>query len=134
MVSRASFPAYFTGRSAHGRVHAELDATVFATRIAPALGIRSRFVGTEPLCEVTAAYNAALHAILPAHGVDCIEIPRLEVNNAPVSASTVRALLRDHKISYERLAGLLPPATLHYLQSPEAEPVLRSLRALTGRH
>ncbi|MCL2122594.1 MAG: adenylyltransferase/cytidyltransferase family protein, partial [Desulfovibrionaceae bacterium] len=60
MVSRASFPAYFTGKAAHSRVHAELDSTVFAARIAGALDIGVRFVGREPSCAVTARYNVAL--------------------------------------------------------------------------
>ena len=69
----------------------ELDAALFARRIAPALGITKRFVGTEPYCPVTSAYNGWLHRVLPRWGVEVVELERLE----GISASRVRALLDE---------------------------------------
>lgn len=130
MVSRASFPSYFTGKAEHSRAHAELDCTLFAERIAPDLGIAARFVGEEPYCDVTASYNTIMREILPAHGVACVEIPRLAVGDAPVSASGVRAVLReaDGEDAKRALKDLVPASTAEYLASVEAKPIITRLR------
>lgn len=134
MVSRASFPAYFTGKVTHSRIHAELDCTMFAERIAPDLGISARFVGEEPYCPVTAGYNAVMREILPLHGIACLEIPRLAVAGSAVSASTVRALLRQQGGDAKIPASLVPPSTAAWLVSAEAGPVLGRLREEVRRH
>ena len=130
MVSRASFPAYFTGQAAHGRVHAELDSTVFAARIAGALGIGVRFVGRELLSEVSAQYNAALQEILPQHGVRCVEIERLHCDATAISASGVRALLAgpDADSAWDELDRLVPGTTLDFLRSDAMRGIRESLR------
>ena len=134
MVSRASFPSYFTGERDHAAVHAALDAALFATRIAPDLGISSRYVGAEPLCAVTAAYNEALLAALPRHGIACVEVERLACEGGPVSASRVRALLAAGTPDWRAVAALVPETTLSYLQSPAAAPSLARLATRGGRH
>lgn len=134
MVSRASFPSYFTGKAEHGKVHAALDCTMFASRIAPGLGVTARFVGEEPYCAVTAAYNDAMREILPRYGVACVEIPRLTESGIPVSASSVRALLRRGNAEQAELERLVPAATARFLGRPEAEPVLARLRGEEQRH
>lgn len=92
MISQATFPSYFLKEASDAaRVHAALDATLFAARIAPAFGITARFVGTEPLDALTRDYNRALAAILPEYGVTVHGIERLCCGGAPVSASRVRA-------------------------------------------
>ena len=40
-----------------------------------------------------AGYNSAMRGILPRYGIEFIEIPRLALGDAPVSASRVRALI-----------------------------------------
>jgi len=134
MVSRASFPSYFTGKAEHSRVHAELDCTLFASRIAPDLGITARFVGEEPYDAVTAAYNATMRAILPRYGIECVEVPRLAENGAAISASAVRAALRKEGEGTTALEHLVPASTAAFLHSPEAEPIIAALRKLDGRH
>jgi len=130
MVSRASFPAYFTGKAAHSRVHAELDSTIFAVRIAKALDIGVRFVGREAACEVTAAYNAALKEILPQHGVACVEIARLSRDAEAISASMVRELLAgpDAYLARDVLRELVPETTLDFLQSDAIQDIRKALR------
>lgn len=92
MISQATFPSYFLKEASDAaRVHAALDATLFAARIAPAFGVTARFVGTEPLDALTRDYNRALAAILPEYGVTVHGIERLCCGGAPVSASRVRA-------------------------------------------
>ena len=115
MISAATFPTYFLKENEDvARLQSELDATLFAMRIAPALHITKRFVGEEPLDPVTAGYNRALAAILPANGIELVEIPRLEQSGVPISASRVRALLHEKGLCPQVLS-LVPPVTQRYL-------------------
>jgi hypothetical protein len=85
----------FQGPPEAAQAYARLDATLFATRIAPACGITKRFVGEEPLDPMTAAYNDALLSILPENGVAVRVLPRKSIDGAPISASRVRALWKE---------------------------------------
>lgn len=136
MVSRASFPAYFTADEARSAVHAGLDCAIFASRIAPDLGITIRFVGTEPYDPVTREYNAVMAREFAQYGLALQEIPRLESACAAVSASRVRALLRGDAgaAQWAELESLLPPATYTYLRSAEGAELRQRLRSHTGRH
>lgn len=126
LISQATFPSYFLpdGDTAAAS-QARLDAAVFL-RIAAALGITRRFLGTEPHSRVTALYNHELAQMLPQGGVSCDIVPRLEQDGRCVSASDVRQALKDG--DWDAAARLVPPTTLAYLRSPRAEPVLRRLR------
>lgn len=136
MVSRASFPAYFTADEARGRVHAGLDCAIFATRIAPDLGISIRFVGTEPYDPVTRQYNEVMAQEFVRNGLTLREIPRLESGGAAVSASRVRALLQNgaDEDDWRELETLLPPTTFGFLRSEQGAELRRRLSAHTGRH
>jgi [citrate (pro-3S)-lyase] ligase len=132
-VSGATFPAYYLKqKSAAAELQAALDATLFASRIAPAFGIRKRFVGTEPYCQVTSTYNRAMAAILPGYGVELVTIPRKEQKGEAISASRVRAALHDGKL--DLAATLVPPTTAAWLRSAEATPILERIRTGSGRH
>jgi [citrate (pro-3S)-lyase] ligase len=130
IVSRASFPAYFTGRTVHSRVHGELDSAIFAERIAGGLDIGIRFVGREPACEITAGYNAALQEILPRHGVKCVEIERLDCDGTAISASRVRELLAapEAEPDWDALQALVPHTTLAFLLSDGMRGIREALR------
>ncbi|MBQ6146244.1 MAG: [Clostridia bacterium] len=115
MISAATFPTYFLKENEDAaQIQSELDATLFAKRVAPALHITRRFVGEEPLDPVTARYNRALSAILPANDIEFIEVPRLRQGDAPISASRVRGLLSEKGLCSEVLS-LVPPVTQKYL-------------------
>ncbi len=115
MISGATFPDYFfKDRTEAAQAYARLDATLFAERIAPACGIKKRFVGEEPLDPMTAAYNDALLSILPRNGVSVNVIPRKTVDGAPISASRVRALWKERR--YDEIAPLVPETTLAYIR------------------
>jgi len=132
-VSGATFPAYYLKhKCAAAELQAALDATLFASRIAPAFGIQKRFVGTEPYCPVTLAYNQAMAAILPGYGVELVTIERMERKGEAVSASRVRAALREGRL--DLAASLVPPTTTEWLRSPEASPILERIRTGSGRH
>ena len=106
LISSATFPSYFLKDRDKATAHCDLDIAVFAKHYIPYFGITCRFVGTEPLSPLTEQYNQALKEKLP---IPLIEIPRLEQEGAPVSASRVRALLPNVK-------DLVPESTYTYLK------------------
>ena len=114
LISSATFPTYFLkNRDQAQAVHCQLDIEVFTKYFAPKFSITRRYVGTEPCSAMTDLYNRELEAHLPNRGISLHQIPRLEVQGAPVSASTVRRLL-DTGESYA-LEALLPKTTVSYL-------------------
>jgi [citrate (pro-3S)-lyase] ligase len=136
MVSRASFPAYFTDDLQLGIVQAKLDCQIFASKIAPDLNIKVRFLGEEPFSEVTNEYNLAASEIFPRMGLNFFIVPRLKERDEPISASAVRDLLRDNSCPDRRskLSALVPETTLNYLMSANAKAVLETLQHSCGRH
>ena len=116
LISSATFPSYFLKeQAAKEQVHCLLDIAVFCKYYAPKFGIKCRYVGTEPLCATTNQYNKALAENLPGQGIELRQIPRLEQDNTPISASAVRAHLESGNC--EALRKLLPHTTYDYLKS-----------------
>ena len=114
LISSATFPTYFLkDRESAQAVQCLLDIEIFTRYFVPKFGIHRRFVGTEPLSPMTNMYNEALKAHLPSHGVEVIEIPRLETGDEPISASRVRSLLGTNQP--ELLRTLVPQSTFDYL-------------------
>ena len=114
MISAATFPTYFFKDKAHGeRASCRLDLTLFSSRIAPELHITRRFVGTEPYCEVTKAYNEEMKKVLPAYGIAVIEIERKTNEEKPISASEVRRCLARQ--DYVQVKKLVPDEVYEYL-------------------
>ena len=106
LISTATFPDYFLKDKARsGQVWTELDAAVFC-RLARQLGITRRFVGSEPFCPVTAAYNHTLAQVLPQHGIELAELPRLEQDDTAISATAVRKLVQEGR--WEAMRSLVP--------------------------
>ena len=133
LISEATFPTYFLKeKSRSTAIHARLDVTLFASRVAPALGIEARFMGTEPYCEVTKLYNSLIKEILPDCGLAAEELPRVEAEGRAISASSVREALR--KGDWKGLEVLVPKTTMAYLRSPEAVTVIEAIAAGSGRH
>jgi [citrate (pro-3S)-lyase] ligase len=126
-VSAGTFPCYFLKRldEASG-VQMHIDLQLFVQRIAPAFHIACRFVGQEPLCPTTAAYNRTMREVLASSAIQMVEVPRLEAMGGPVSASRVRAALAAGDFS--SLEQLVPPPTLAFLRSPAAQVIIESLR------
>lgn len=133
IISSATFPSYFLKEpDLVAKTHALLDIKVFV-KIAAALNISTRYIGQEPCSRVTALYNEVMKRELPANQIRCVEIPRYENHGKIVSASTVReAIVQD---DFEVLEDMLPPTTLAYLKSPEAQSVIdRIKKAEDVRH
>ena len=115
LISSATFPTYFLkDPSVIERAQCALDAEVFAKHYAPAFSITRRYVGTEPLCPVTNAYNRVLSELLPRQGIALREIDRLEKNGTPISATLVRKLLQEGNL--EAIRALVPQSTFDYLK------------------
>lgn len=124
-VSADTFPSYFLKKIDDATdTHITLDLDIFATHIAPALGVTERFVGSEPDDRLTARYNEMMRTLLPGKGIAVTEIDRLHSGNAPVSASAVRRALADGSLL--RAAALVSPATVPHLIASLAVAALRS--------
>ena len=122
-ISAATFPTYFLKNlSDAAETQMRLDIDLFGRHIAPALGARVRFVGTEPADPLTARYNALLKELLPKYGVQLVEIPRLTIER-PVTATEVRALLDEGR--FKEASALTPASTWPYLLAELAERALR---------
>lgn len=115
LISSATFPTYFLkDQSKAQTVQCQLDIAIFAKYYAPRFAITRRYVGTEPLCPITNQYNQALKDFLPDFGISLHEIPRMMQQDAPVSATAVRALLASGEA--EQIRTLVPETTYEYLQ------------------
>ena len=75
------------------------------------------FVGSEPFCPVTSAYNRAMARKLPEKGIELVELPRLEQGDPAISATAVRKLIRAGR--WEDIRPLVPEATFAYFSAPE---------------
>ena len=123
-ISAATFPTYFLkDLSDAAETQMRLDIDLFGRHIAPALGAKVRFVGTEPSDPLTARYNALMKELLPAYGIDVVEIPRLTDDRGPVTATRVRALLDAGQ--FKASSALTPESTWPYLLADLAERALR---------
>ena len=117
LISSATFPDYFLkDKSRSGEVWTGLDVAVFC-RMANMLRITKRFVGSEPFCAVTGAYNAAMAESLPKEGVEFIELPRFEMEGSAISATAVRKLVAEGRM--EEMKKIVPEATARYFEDEE---------------
>ena len=114
-VSSATFPSYFLKDQAVesiARVQATLDATLFKERIAPALQIKTRFVGEEPLSPVTEVYNESMREIF-SFMLALTVVPRIELDGQVISATRVRKALKED--DFQTIKKLVPATTYLYL-------------------
>jgi [citrate (pro-3S)-lyase] ligase len=132
IISAATFPTYFTREEDKVAAQTQLDIVVFATRIAPELGIKTRYVGEEPYCEVTHSYNQAMLDILPLHGIKVKVIQRVAVDGDIVSASKVRDMIRQD--DWDGIQKVVPESTYRYLTSDSAKDILAKIKNSVSRH
>ena len=114
-MSSATFPSYFLKDQAVesiARVQATLDATLFKERIAPALQIKTRFVGEEPLSPVTEVYNESMREIF-SDTLALTVVPRIELDGQVISATRVRKALKED--DFQTIKKLVPATTYLYL-------------------
>jgi len=114
MISSVTFPTYFIkDKTKSENIACRLDLEIFAKIFAKQLGITIRFVGTEPNCIVTSAYNSEMLSYLPSQGIEVVEIQRKEWKGVPISASRVRALIAEGEL--EKTKELVPDSTYAYI-------------------
>lgn len=139
IISGAIFPNYFLKNESWNFIsqkQAEMDVKIFADYIAPILHIKKRYIGSEKYCKTTAAYNEAMHKILPEHGIKVIEYERVsaEINNQKnyVSASKVREAIKHHKL--HEVLNLVPKSTREFLLSKKSEKIRLKIIQGSSRH
>ena len=111
LISYATFPTYFMKDGTNTvRANAELDLTLFGERIAPALGITKRFVGTEPFSPLTREYNELMKRILPGYGVEVVELER----TGGISATKVRKAIKEGDL--DTIETLVPGSTFEHIK------------------
>lgn len=116
IISATTFPGYFYKSSLkEAKIDCSSDINVFAEYIAPALNIKVRFAGQEPLDPVTNQYNDGMAEILPSHGIKFDVIPRKKDDEGlgVISASRVRKCLEEGNL--EEIRQIVPQTTFDYL-------------------
>lgn len=149
-ISAATFPTYFLKKLDDATdTQIALDLDLFVNHIAKPLGVTVRFAGSEPEDALTHRYNELMAEILPGTSVavvrqahqpdselvkgsalrqarrpiDFVEIPRLEQNGKPLSATSLRRAL--DKGNLKEAMEYIPESTVPYLVADLAERALR---------
>ncbi len=126
MISNATFPSYFLKDEDEViRAHARLDIEVFS-KIAEAMSIQCRYVGEEPFSQVTSLYNEVMRKYLPEKGISCEVVPRKSMDSFPISASSVRQLIKEG--DWELLHKLVPESTYEFFRSPDGASVAEKIK------
>ena len=116
IISATTFPGYFYKDDIkEATIDCSNDLTIFAQYIAPALDIKIRFAGEEPLDPVTNQYNEGMKEILPQYGIEFQPIARKcdSDGSQVISASRVRKYFESGDL--ESLKTIVPPTTYRYL-------------------
>jgi [citrate (pro-3S)-lyase] ligase len=133
IISSNTFPTYFLhDKEQSNRIYQELDAGIFGKYIAPVFNIKKRYVGTEPYSLTTKDYNQALTDTLPKYGVEVVLVERLMIEGQPVSASTVRKLIKEDE--WDMIQKIVPESTYKYLISEEGKAVVSKIKVSDSRH
>jgi [citrate (pro-3S)-lyase] ligase len=133
IISSNTFPSYFLRRSDERLLeYTRLDAGIFGKYIAPVFNINRRYVGTEPYCGVTNNYNNALMEILPSYGVGVQLVERIVINDAAVSASRVRELIKSE--NWDEIKKIVPESTYCFLLSSEAKEIIKRIKESNSPH
>jgi len=148
-ISAATFPTYFLKKLDDATdTQIALDLDLFVNHIAKPLGVTVRFAGSEPEDALTRRYNELMAEILPGTSVavvrqdhqpdselvegsavrqarrpiDFVEIPRLEQNGNPISATSLRRAL--DKGNLKEAMEYIPESSIPYLVADLAERAL----------
>ncbi|WBW98042.1 [citrate (pro-3S)-lyase] ligase [Oceanirhabdus sp. W0125-5] len=133
IISSATFPNYFLRKKDDVlRIFTELDASIFGEYFCNELSINKRYVGEEPFCEVTQAYNETLSDTLEKYGVELEIVKRREFKGKAISASQVREVIKGGEISY--LKNLVPDVTMKFLLSSEGKEIMEKIKYSTSPH
>lgn len=137
IISSATFPSYFLKEEGERlRAYVELDASIFGKYFCKFFNITKRYVGEEPFCMVTKAYNEALKNVLPSYGVELHEVMRKSFGNVAISASRVRELLKEGDVQSQLylLNNLLPEITLEFLATSLGREIVEKIKSIHSPH
>ena len=133
IISSATFPSYFLREEGERlRAYVELDASIFGKYFCKGFNITKRYVGEEPYCQVTKAYNEALKKVLPTYGVELHEVARKVFGDVPIGASRVRNLIKQGDL--HDLSNLLPEVTLEFLNTSLGREIVEKLKSSDSPH
>ena len=133
IISQATFPTYFLKKKDEIlKAYTTLDASIFGRYFCDALNITKRFIGEEPYCNVTNQYNDALKQILPSYGVEVVEIKRVAFKSDIISASKVRKLIVEGKIS--EIQNLVPSSTWEFLNTVVGKEIMERIKLSDSVH
>lgn len=125
MVSAATFPSYFLKEEDDvTELQARLDARLFKNYIAPALDIKTRYVGSEPYSIATNIYNQALKKEF-AKDLELKIIDRITANEDIISASKVRKLLSENRL--DEVKKYVPETTYEFLFTKRGQEIINQL-------
>lgn len=128
IISSATFPSYFLKEEGERlRAYVELDASIFGKYFCKRFNITKRYVGEEPYCQVTEAYNQALKKVLPGYGVELHQVERKAFGGVAISASRVRNLIREGDL--HDLNNLLPEVTLEFLNTSLGREIVEKVKS-----
>ncbi|MPQ31297.1 [citrate (pro-3S)-lyase] ligase [Clostridium estertheticum] len=133
IISQATFPSYFLRKEdVILKAYTTLDASIFGRYFCKALNITKRFIGEEPYCKVTNAYNEALKQILPTYGTKVVEIKRKAIMGAIISASNVRKLIKEDQINH--IEHIVPISTWKFLNTLVGKEIVEKIRISDSPH
>ena len=130
LVSYATFPKYFMKKETNIREeHAMIDVLIFKEYYMKIFNIQHRYVGEEPLSPMTNIYNSTMKKYLQNR---FHIIPRKTLNKTPISASTVRKLMRKNGL--DAIKPYVVDETLEYLATEEGIALLDAIKRHVYRH
>lgn len=133
IISQATFPSYFLRKEDERlKAYTTLDATIFGRYFCETLNITKRYIGEEPYCKVTNTYNDALKVILPRYGVEVVEVKRKALMGDIISASKVRKLIKEGKIS--EIENIVPSSTWEFLNTKEGKEIMGEIGLSESPH
>lgn len=133
IISSATFPAYFLREESKVlKGFTSLDANIFGKHFCRVLNIDKRFVGEEPYCNVTRAYNETLEEVLKSYGVKLKIIERKSENGVKISASMVRDIIKKKEV--EDIRDLVPEVTYNFLKSEGAASIVEKIKKSNSVH
>lgn len=114
VLSMNNFPDYYKQNySLTTGMNAEYDVNIFVDYIAKPLHITHRFAGEGVQGRVNKTYYEAMRRILPANGIEFVEIPKMAVGGEKVCTKQIQQYLEDEQ--YDIAFAFVPESTKRYL-------------------
>lgn len=114
IISSATFPTYFLKKEDDMlKEYINLDTEIVA-KICKKLNVKTRFLGTEPIDNITKMYNEKIISVFNCNNIEVSIVDRLMIGNNIVSASSVRTLLANK--DFDSIKDIVPLTTYNFLK------------------